>query len=169
VSWVSKPAGYTKEQVAARVLQFDAAGKKFTPLTASFFPFINTATNDIRSLQMSVAMTTKQICVAAKGEINYANKPDLGPDSPTEVNFFTVFTHPNPQDDPTTPVNGGGAPTLSITRSGSNVTLAWDAAATGFTVESKASLNDATWTTVGTQNPTTVPIGAGNQYFRLRK
>jgi hypothetical protein len=169
VSWVVKPTGYAQQQVAARVLSFDGTAKKFTPITPSFFPFINTATNNIRSVGMTVAMTTKQICVAAKGEINYANQPAAGPDSPTEVNFFTVFTHPNPADDPTTPVGGGSAPALSITRSGTSVTIAWDASATGFTLESKASLTDATWTAVGTQNPTVVTIGAGPQFFRLRK
>ncbi len=167
VSWVSQPTGYAKQQVAARVLKFD--GSKFTPLTASFFPFINAATNNIRSLQMTVAMTTKQICVAAKGEINLANKPELDADSPTEINFFTVISHPNPQDDPTPPVGGGTAPTLSVSRSGSNLTIGWDASATGFTLESKASLSDATWTTVGTTNPTTEAIGAGNKFYRLRK
>lgn len=166
VSWVSQPTGYAQQQVAARVLAFD--GTKFTPLTASFFPFINAATNDIRTLQMNLAMTTRQICVAAKGEINLANKPELGPDSPREINFFTVFSHPNPQDDPTPPV-GGAAPKLSVSRSGNNLTISWDASATGFTLESKASLSDATWTTVGTANPTTEAIGAGNKFYRLRK
>lgn len=166
VSWVSQPSGYAKQQVAARVLSFN--GTSITPLTRSFFPFVNVATNDIRSLQMSVAMTTKQICVAAKGEINYSNKPELGPDSPTEVNFFTVFTHPNPQDDPTAPV-GGPAPTLTIARSGANLAISWDASATGYTLKSKNSLSDATWTTVGTQNPTTVTPGTGAKFYRLEK
>jgi hypothetical protein len=51
-------------------------------------------------------MTTRNICVAAKGEINSTNDPTLGTDTPTEVNFFTVFGHPDPQDDPSTPVTG---------------------------------------------------------------
>jgi hypothetical protein len=169
VCWVSKPAGYTKEQVAARVLKFDDAAAKFTPLTPSFFAFVNNATNDIRSLGMTVAMTTKQICVAAKGEINYGNKPELGPDSPTEVNFFTVFTHPNPADDPTTPVSGGTAPKMTFTRNGSNLVIGWDASATGFTLQTTASLSAPNWTAAGTQNPTTVAIGTGSQFYRLRK
>src|SRR4029079_15592362 len=73
ISWVVKPAGYSQQQLAARVLAFDPAAKKVTPLTASFFPFVNTATNDIHSIQASVAMTTRQILVAGKGEINYDN------------------------------------------------------------------------------------------------
>jgi hypothetical protein len=165
VAWVSKPVGYEKEQVAARVLAFD--GTKFTPLTRSFFPFINDAKQGIRSLQMTVAMTTRQICVAAKGEINYANQPELGPDSPNEVNFYTVFSHPAPADDPTPPVGGGVTPKLSISRAGNTVTISWDAAATGWTLQAAPAVTGA-WTDLGTQNPTTVPIGAANQFFRLR-
>jgi hypothetical protein len=166
-SWVSQPAGYAKQQVAARVLAFD--GTKFTALTRSFFPFVNTATNDVRSLQMTVAMTTKQICVAAKGEINYANHPELGPDSPTEVNFYTVFTHPAPAEDPT-PGVGGPAPKLAITKVGSNLSISWDSTAAGYTLKAKNSLSDATWTTVGTQNPTVIPAPAtGVKFYRLEK
>ncbi len=169
VGWVSQPSGYSQQQVAARVLAFDSVGKKITPLTPSFFPFINTATNAIHTFQMSVAMTTRQICVAAKGEISYENTPAAGPDSPKEVNFYTVFSHPAPQDDPTTPVSTGAAPTLKLSLAGSNLTISWDASATGFTLESKNSLTDAAWTTVGTQNPTAVTVGAGNKFYRLRK
>ena len=169
VSWVSQPAGYVKQQVAARILKFDGTTKAFIPLTKSFFPFVNNATNDIRTLQMSVAMTTKQICVAAKGEINYSNKPELGPDSPTEVNFYTVFTHPAPAEDPTTPAGGQVSAKLSVAVSGSNVVISWNAAATGYTLESKSNLSDASWTTVGTANPSTVAIGTGSKFFRLRK
>jgi hypothetical protein len=172
VSWVSQPAGYAKQQVAARVLAFDGAAKKFTPLTPSFFPFVNTGTNDIRSLQMSVAMTTRQICVAAKGEINYENQPALGPNSPTEVNFYTVFSHPAPANDPTTPVGGvPAAPTLSAVRSGNQITISWPASATGFILEVTANLGSPSWTAVPgvVNNSVTVPIGAGNQFYRLKK
>jgi hypothetical protein len=114
-------------------------------------------------------MTTKQICVAAKGEINLQNKPELGKNSPKEVNFYTVFSHPIPKEDPTTPVAGAGGPTLKIALTGSTVTLSWDTAFAGYTLESKAALSDATWTTVGTANPTTETAGAGAKFYRLRK
>jgi hypothetical protein len=125
IGWVVQPAGYAQQQVAARVLALDAAAKKITPLTSSFFPFINHATNSIRTLQMSVAMTTKQICVAAKGEISYENTPAAGPDSPTEVNFYTVFTHPAPKDDPTPPAGSSGSPTLSVAMQSGQVVITW--------------------------------------------
>jgi len=60
-----------RQQVAAGVLAFDGATRQFTALTPSFLPFINSATNDIRWIGMSVAMTTWQICITAKGEIDY--------------------------------------------------------------------------------------------------
>lgn len=63
----------------------------------------------------------------------------------------------------------GDAPQLSIVKAGNQVTLSWPAAAAGFTLESKTDLREANWTVVGTVNPTTVSLGAGAKYFRLRK
>lgn len=177
VAWDSNPDGYEAVQTAARVLAFDGAALTITPLTKSFFPFINASkTGGIRSTRMTVAMTTKQICVAAKGEINLDNKPEQGayinPNTGlplSEINFYTVFTHPFPQDDPTAPA-GGPQPTLAVSRtSATQLSISWAPATGGYTLESKAALTDATWTVVGTQNPTTVTIGAGNRYYRLRK
>ena len=168
IGWVSQPAGYANQQVAARVLSFDGAQKSFKALTPSFFPFVNTATNAIRTLQMSVAMTTKQILIAAKGEISYENTPQAGPDSPREVNFYTVLSHPAPAADPTTPVSTAG-PTLHVTHSGGNVVISWDASAQGFVLETKSRLSDSAWRTVGTSNPTTVPLNSASSFYRLRK
>jgi hypothetical protein len=168
VSWVSQPSGYAKQQVAARILSYNTTNKTFSALTPSFLPFINAATNDITTFGMTVAMTTRQICVAAKGSINYANKPNLGPDSPTEVNLYTVFSHPVPTDDPTTPAVTV-APVLHAALTGGNLVLSWDAGATGFTLESKSSLSDASWTTVGTSNPATITLGSAAKFYRLRQ
>lgn len=55
-------------------------------------------------------------------------------------------------------------PTLTITRSGSNVQISW--APAGGTLQSRTSLTSGTWTTVGTANPAIVPI-AGEMYFRV--
>ena len=104
VSWVAKPDGYELQQVAARVLALE--NNAFRALTPSFLPFVNQApVGGIRTYQMSLAMTTRQILVAAKGEINLANKPEQGANSPTELNFFTVVSHPAPADDPTPSAN----------------------------------------------------------------
>jgi len=172
VAWTSQPADYEQQQVAARVMAFDEGTKAITPLTDSFLPFINAAkTGGIRSLQMNPAITTKEIMIAAKGEINMQNKPELGANSFSEVNFYTVFTHKAPAEDPTTPVGGEVTkPTLTIAKSGNNVTISWTPTAAGFTLQSTPSLTPpVTWTDVGTQNPATVAIGAGAKYFRVKK
>jgi len=115
---------------------------------------------------MTVAMTTKQICIAAKGEINYQNKPDLGPDSPTEVNFYTVFTHPNPADDPTTPVGGGEAPKLSIKRNANgSITVEWTG---GGTLEAAPTVTGP-WTAItGATSPYTVEANQPQTFARIK-
>jgi len=65
-------------------------------------------------------------------------------------------------------------PQLTITRVNNNIQISWPTASTGFTLEYKNDLNAATWT--AGPNPTVngsnfqvaLPIGAGNQLFRLR-
>lgn len=59
--------------------------------------------------------------------------------------------------------------TLSFARAGNQLTLSW--AGAGFTLQETASLSSPSWTDVlgGTNSPVTVGIGAGNQFFRLRK
>lgn len=94
--------------VAARVLAFDSSTGTFTHLTHSFWVFINFCPDfsncwGITSRNPSVAMTTNQICIGAKGDINLDNQPDQGRTSPWLVNLYTVISHPDPQDDPTCP------------------------------------------------------------------
>jgi len=112
VTYEVTPAGYSAPQTAARVLAFSEDDLSFSYLTPSFFPFENFTDGSpgpggvIRTLRPSPAMTTREICIAAKGEINSGNDPSQGADTPKEVNFYTVFAHPDPQDDPTPPVVG---------------------------------------------------------------
>jgi len=173
VTWESQPTGYGQPQTAARVMAFDPTKKTITPLTQSFWPFINVAkTGGIRTYRMNASMTTRQILVAAKGEINLTNKPELGiGNCPGEVNFYTVISHPVPADDPTVPVGGLPLnPRLTVTKStAGTLVIGWDTAATGFVLESKNSLSDPSWTEVGSANPATVTIGTGSKYYRLRK
>src|SRR5207244_2912488 len=105
----------------------------------------------------------------AKGEINLQNQPELGANSPREVNFYTVFSQPDAQNDPTPAV--GSAPPLSVSRSAGSVTISWPAAVTGFTLESSGSLPATNWTpvSVGAGNSVTVNFGAGNKFYRLRQ
>jgi hypothetical protein len=56
--------------------------------------------------------------------------------------------------------------TLTTSKSGNNLNISWTPA--GGRLESSPVLGTgAVWTTVGTANPATVPIGNGNQYFRV--
>ncbi|MFO1461127.1 MAG: hypothetical protein U1G08_17195 [Verrucomicrobiota bacterium] len=176
VSWVSQPDGYEANQVAARVLALDDAAKTITPLTSSFLPFINAAkSGGIRTLGMSVALTTRQICIAAKGEINLQNKPDLGASiNPNtgeplkEINFYTVFTHPNPQDDPTPPVGGNTPQFTKITVNPNNGTITLEWTGNG-TLETASSLG-GNWflAPAPSTSPKTLPIESPAAYFRLR-
>ncbi len=110
VAYEVTPAGFSAPQTAARVLQFNEGDGEFVYLTPTFFPFANftdgtpTPGGAIRTIRPSLAMTTRQICIAAKGEINTANDPSQGADTPSETNFYTVFAHPDPKDDPTPPI-----------------------------------------------------------------
>jgi hypothetical protein len=104
VSYEAKPTDYEQFQIAARVLAFDGTTGKFRYLTPSFFPFVNTGPAGFRTIRASVAVTTKQILIAAKGEINSKNNPALGPDSLRQSTIYTVISHPEAKDDPTPPV-----------------------------------------------------------------
>jgi hypothetical protein len=59
-------------------------------------------------------------------------------------------------------------PVLSITRSGSNVIISWTNGP-GFILQKTSAISSSNtqWTTVGTQNPSTVGITGGRQFFRL--
>lgn len=108
VSWVSQPDGYEQPQVAVRVLELDPVAKSFRGVTPSFWAFVNNHPIGIKTFQMSLATTTRQILIAAKGNINLEGKPNNGPNSPNELNFFTVVSHPEPKEDPTPAVGAGG-------------------------------------------------------------
>jgi hypothetical protein len=64
---------------------------------------------------------------------------------------------------------------LTITRVGNSILLTWPDIAANYRLESKTDLNQASWTLVS-QSPTrngsryelALPVGAGNQFFRLR-
>ncbi|MCO5053429.1 MAG: hypothetical protein M9920_14165 [Verrucomicrobiae bacterium] len=67
------------------------------------------------------------------------------------------------------------SPTLTITRVGSDIRIAWPASATGFGLKTSSSLPSVNWTDVaatptveGDQNVVTLPA-TGTQFFRLEK
>ena len=62
-------------------------------------------------------------------------------------------------------------PELCFGKIGNQMTLIWPLSATGYTLESSASLGSPNWTTVSgvANNSVVVTVGAGNQFFRLKK
>ena len=115
---------------------------------------------------MTVAMTTKEICIGAKGEINLQNQPELGANSPAQLNFYTVFTHPAPATDPT-PGLGGEAPTLAVAVAGNQLTISWAPATAGFTLETTDNLSAPNWSAGPAGNPVTVEMAGSAKFYRL--
>lgn len=64
-----------------------------------------------------------------------------------------------------------GAPVLSVSRSGQDFNISWDAAYAGYTLEYKTNLSDAAWTVMPgvSTNGISVNSSTGNRFFRLRK
>ena len=62
------------------------------------------------------------------------------------------------------------SPTISMTQTGSNVTLTWPIVGSAYTLESAPSLTGAVWTPVPgvVNNSVTLSSASGNKYFRLR-
>jgi hypothetical protein len=156
---------FPQYQVAVRIMKFD--GTNITPLTRSFFPFVNHDENGslgLTTVTPGLAMTTKYICISAKGTINSTNNPAGGPDTPGNINLYTVINHPAPVE---------LRPTLRITRSGNNVVLSWaDPAGLGWTPQTSLTVQPTSWSTAGT----VVQVGstyystnaiATKAYFRL--
>jgi hypothetical protein len=59
----------------------------------------------------------------------------------------------------------GNQPTLTISKSGNSINVSWTPA--GGTLLSKTNLASLSWDTVGTANPTVLPIQPGNLYLRV--
>jgi len=62
-------------------------------------------------------------------------------------------------------------PRLTIGQSGTNVVVSWPSSAGGFTLESSSGVTNLIWLPVPgvVNNSVSVPIGAGNLFFRLRQ
>ena len=62
-------------------------------------------------------------------------------------------------------------PSLSITRSGSTVTISWAPGVPGYTLESSLTASPTSWSTVGGVVNNSVSVGSptGNKFYRLKK
>jgi hypothetical protein len=80
-------------------------------------------------------------------------------------------THTSNFSNPITLDQGGGAPTLEISRSGNSLTISWPASVTDFTLETADNLPASGWTLVDgvVNNSVTVTIGAANKFYRLKQ
>jgi hypothetical protein len=72
----------------------------------------------------------------------------------------------------------GSAPTLTASRSGNNLVIAWTGSATGTVVQCTDTLSPSKWIDLspqppivsgGGQNTVSIPIGTGNQFYRLKQ
>jgi len=166
VAYESKPTTegkeYEQHQVTVRVLAFDAESKSISYLTPSLFAFTNQAASGIRTIRPTVAMTTKEILIAAKGEINKANNPADGSDTEPQTTFYTVFSHPDPQDDPTAKSTPSEPPTLSIVNNGNGtITVTFDGK-----LQAATSVNGPWADVAGAISPLTISAGEAQQYAR---
>jgi hypothetical protein len=171
VAWDGKPDStvFVNNQIIARVFHFD--GATVTPLTGTFFPFISHDgnTNNILGYKQensNLDMTTRYICIAAKGLINSTNNVASGPDSAAQTTVYTVLNNP-----------GYVPPNMTVSRSGGNAIISWAASAGDAKLQSEPALQPSVWADVSPQPPSvlvngntyqkTVAIGAGNLFFRL--
>ena len=70
-------------------------------------------------------------------------------------------------DLPVPPAQTSSPTVITTARSGNNLTIQWSP--TGGTLRVSPVLGPGAWTSAGTANPATVPIGAQNAYYRIRK
>jgi hypothetical protein len=172
-------------QTLARVGQL-VGGTNIAWLGPSFYPFVNHdaygnvfgttnasgASTVYETDEPSVAMTTQQICISAKGTINSTNNPVAAPDTSPYTDLYTVIANPA--------AVAAARPTMTATLSAGNVIISWNASAGLFTLVSSSNLAAplSSWAAVSPQPPATlangkysmtVPVKAGNQYFDLTK
>jgi hypothetical protein len=158
---------FTQDQIAARVFSFD--GTKFTPLTPTFFPFIehDADPNNLagfKSIEPSVVMTPREILFYAKGMWNGTANPTNAAATLDNTHCYTILSHPVPIAAP--------RPVVTLTKSGSNLNLSWNPDDGLFTVQTRSSATSGTWVNATAGNvapPVTIPAGAGPLYVRLAR
>ena len=157
---------FSRPQVVARLMQFDGTNVNY--LTPSFFPFVNNdpvGTNTVAGLLTQtpgLAMTTRQICISAKGVVNSTNNPAGGPDTPPDdngatvggIDFYTIINQPAPVAAP--------RPQMTLVYGSPNSTISWVADAGLFLLQSSSTpAVPASWTDVSPQ-PAIARVGPGN-------
>lgn len=156
-------------QTLIRVLAYNPTANEWSALTPSFFAFSHPNRLESRSIFPSISMTTQEILVAATGEMHRANHP--GMDDSRQTIFYTMFSHPDPQDDPTMGILPA-APivieNISIAE-GNTISIDWSGGIGPFLVQRKASINDTIWQRLAesAQRAVVVPISGPMSLFRI--
>ncbi len=158
-------------QTFARVLSYDAAGDAWEALTPSFYVFENQSDFEIRTFRPAVAMTTKEILVAGKGEINRERNGDAGVDTPGQTTFYTVISHPDPQEDPTPGLVVAADP-IVITSVGvvdGTITLTWEGGHGPFMVQRKGEVDELVWVNLAAvaERQVTLPLNGDLGFLRV--
>ncbi len=169
VAFEAKLEEIENPQTLLRVLAYDSTTDKWIALTPSFFAFPNPDRPESRSIFPSISMTTQEILVAATGEMHRANHP--GVDASRQTIFYTMFSHPDPQDDPTM----GILPTAPIVienasiAEGNTISITWSGGVGPFLLERKTSIDDPTWQRLVESAERTVnaPISGPMSLFRI--
>src|SRR6185369_14123300 len=152
-------AAFTQDQIAARVFSFD--GTKFTPLTPTFFPFIEHDADPnnragFKSIEPSVAMTPREILFYAKGIWNGTANPTNAVATMDNTHCYTILRHPAPIAAP--------RPVVTITKSGNNLNLSWNPDDGLFTVQTRSFVTSGAWANATAGNvapPVSIPAGTG--------
>lgn len=156
-------------QTLIRVLAYNPTADKWSDPTPSFFAFSNPNRPESRSVSPSISMTTQEILVAATGEIHRANHP--GTDASRHTIFYTMFSHPDPQDDPTMGILPA-APIVIENASiaeGNTISITWTGGVGPFLLQSKTSIVDPMWQGLMESAERTVaaPIRGPMSLFRI--
>lgn len=158
-------------QTLIRVLAYDSTADKWSAITPSFFAFHHHECPEFRSLSPSISMTTQEILVAATGEINQTNNPSVGVNTPPQTIFYTMFSHPDPQDDPTTEIMPAAPIVIenAFIAEGNTISINWSGGVGPFLLQRKTSIDDPTWQRLVESAERTVvaPISGPMSLFRI--
>lgn len=157
-------------QTLVRILSYDSESG-WGVLTPSFFAFQNHSDFEIRTFRPAVAMTTKAILIAAKGEINSENLPEEGADTLSQTTFYTVFSHPDPMEDPTPGLFSEVDPIriTSIELADEMFHISWIGGVGPYQIQRKTILSEAPWQdVVSTQDQSAMLSSGGSSgFFRV--
>lgn len=169
VAFEAKQYETENPQTIIRVLAYNSTADEWSALTPSFFAFSHPDRPESRSIFPSISMTTQEILVAAKGEIHQANNPGI--DTLRHTIFYTMFSHPDPQEDSTMRILPA-APIVIENASiadGNAISITWSGGVGPFLLQRKTSIDDPTWQRLAesAERSIAAPISGPMSLFRI--